>query len=141
MGLSQVSDELFIAVLWTLSFVGVWNETEGGSDAAIHAAYGLEYSWAAADDGTLEVTVASTSEEAEGESMRRKTVRGGGTDRQRAVTDPRQRHNRGRGQGGGPSHGPATASSCLGWTTGEGTASTGRGLPRKPKPTLLDRLP
>ena len=57
-----------------LGTVGVWSETEGGSDAAVHCAYGLEYSWAAGNDGTLEVTVASTSEEAEGESMRRNKV-------------------------------------------------------------------
>ena len=51
---------------------------EGGSDAGVRGEYGLEYSWAAGDDGTIELTVASSSEDAEGECMRRRLVRGGG---------------------------------------------------------------
>ena len=60
-----------------LCYAGVWSEVEGGSDAGVRGEYGLEYSWTAGDDGTIELTVASSSEDAEGECMRRRLVRGG----------------------------------------------------------------
>ena len=58
--------------------IGVWAELEGGADGGIRAEYGLEYSWTAGEDGSLDVTVATVSEEAEGELTRRKQVCSGG---------------------------------------------------------------
>jgi hypothetical protein len=57
--------------------VGVWSETEGGADAGVRAEYGLQYGWAASDEGgTHFSTLAGLSEDAEGELWRRRQVRG-----------------------------------------------------------------
>ncbi len=55
----------------------MWSELEGGAADGVRAAYGLQYSWAAGEDGSIELTVAGASEDAEGEAARRRALAAG----------------------------------------------------------------
>jgi len=61
-------DSMLVAV------TGVWNEQEGGADGEVRAEVGAEYSWAAGDEGIIDISVATASEDAEGEAIRRRAL-------------------------------------------------------------------